>query len=328
MGEKEMNNLDEKMKALLLSKGEHVIVSVYDSDLSHQNRKNSKRAKLMEKLINEGGFEYKRIRKPPFQNGEVQIFFVVYGDTEKFKSLVEEMGNAFHVVNYYDDLAKILEDVAFYHPYGEEETKAYRKRKELFLEDLTEKPVQHCDAGINGGAENQIPWKTIVVQKDGRELKAHYWSKDYTVYCEWNAYNLNFGRHMMYMAPMKYTEEKIRGICEESFNLFDQAIAIIEGRKDFFDARYKEISDSAKEAKEENEQICAKIRELKKQLKAGSIENKEYGKKVHALNEEKQSLWSLKWNFAYEVSKSLGLEDSDVQQIIRNYLEVKFAAVC
>lgn len=136
----DMNTLDEKMKALLLSKGEHVIVSVYDSDQSHKNRKNSKRAKCMEKIINDGGFEYKRISKPPFPNGEVQVFFVVYGNTEKFKSIVEENRNAFHVVNYYDDLSKILENVEFYHPCTKSEKAAYQVRNEIILENLFEPP--------------------------------------------------------------------------------------------------------------------------------------------------------------------------------------------
>ena len=184
--------------------------------------------------------------------------------------------------------------------------------------------MQDC----NSGAENQIPWKTIVARKDDRELKARYWEKDYTVYCEWKGYNLRFGWHLMYMAPIKYTEEQIKEICEESFGVFDKAIAIIEEKKDFVDARCKEIADSAREAKENNERICSKRRELKKQLKAGAVEIKEYNQKIRALNKEKKDLWSLVWNYACEISQSLGIEDSNAQQVVRNYLEDKFKTAC
>ncbi|MBQ5449592.1 MAG: hypothetical protein IIT57_06085 [Treponema sp.] len=187
-------------------------------------------------------------------------------------------------------------------------------------DDKAGKTVQN-----NGDAGSHIQWKTIVVQKDGRELKARYWAKDFMVLCDWKGYSLNFGYHMMYMAPIKYTEEKIRRTCENSFAVFDKAIAIIEERKDFFDTIYKQIAEEEKEARENNEQICAQIRELKKQLKAGSIENKEYSKKVHALKQEKQHLFSLRSNYAFGVSESLGIEDCDVQQVIRNYLEFKFS---
>ena len=61
-----MSDRDEELKELLLNYGEHILVSVYDGDKNHKHRRNSKRARILEKIIIENvTISIERVIVPP-----------------------------------------------------------------------------------------------------------------------------------------------------------------------------------------------------------------------------------------------------------------------
>ena len=58
-----MTDRDVELKELLLNYGEHVLVSVYDGDQTHKKRRNTKRARILEKIIIENDIEHLQIIK-------------------------------------------------------------------------------------------------------------------------------------------------------------------------------------------------------------------------------------------------------------------------
>ncbi len=136
-----MSDIDEKLKELLLNYGEHVFVSVYDGDKTHKNRRNSKRATVLQKIIIENGFPFKKFTKE-LPDHDFVHYFVVYGNEEEIKTALQKEPNHFHVMNFYDDekFKEILEGTKFHHPILAEEKAEYRARKELYLEGLYEPP--------------------------------------------------------------------------------------------------------------------------------------------------------------------------------------------
>ena len=103
-----MENLDKSLKEKLLNHGKYVVVSVYDSDRTRRKRRNIARINLMMKIIKENEYEFKSL-KEEFPDHEEQVFFVVYGDLEKFKALIEEQMKNLRLVNYYENLGELLE---------------------------------------------------------------------------------------------------------------------------------------------------------------------------------------------------------------------------
>lgn len=136
-----MSDRDEELKELLLNYGEHILVSVYDGDQTHKNRRNTKRARILEKIIIENGFPYKKI-VIDLPNRESVHYFVVYGNDEIIKAALNEEPNHFKLMTFFDDekFREILEETAFHHPVTAKEKEEYRARHEIFLENLYEPP--------------------------------------------------------------------------------------------------------------------------------------------------------------------------------------------
>ena len=136
-----MADRDLELKELLLNYGEHVLVSVYDGDQTHKNRRNTKRARILEKIIIENGFPYKKI-VIDLPNRESVHYFVVYGNEEKIKAALNEEPNHFKLMTFFDDekFREILEETAFHHPVTAKEKEECRARHEIFLENLYEPP--------------------------------------------------------------------------------------------------------------------------------------------------------------------------------------------
>lgn len=136
-----MADRDLELKELLLNYGEHVLVSVYDGDQTHKNRRNTKRARILEKIIIENGFPYKKI-VIDLPNRESVHYFVVYGNEEKIKAALNEEPNHFKLMTFFDDekFREILEETSFHHPVTAKEKEECRARHEIFLENLYEPP--------------------------------------------------------------------------------------------------------------------------------------------------------------------------------------------
>ena len=136
-----MTDRDVELKELLLNYGEHVLVSVYDGDQNHKHRRNSKRARILEKIIIENEFPYKKIVKD-LPNREIVHYFVVYGNEDKIKAALNEEPNHFKLMTFFDEekFREILEETSFYHPVTAKEKEECRARHEIFLENLYEPP--------------------------------------------------------------------------------------------------------------------------------------------------------------------------------------------
>lgn len=136
-----MINRDAELKKLLLSLGEHVIVSVYDSDMTHKKRRNSKRANQLQNLIIAEGYPFKPITKE-INRIEIAKYFIVYGNPQMIKAKLEEHRSSFNVMNFFEDdeFKDIFEKSKFYHPVIAEEKNEFRSRNEIILENLFEPP--------------------------------------------------------------------------------------------------------------------------------------------------------------------------------------------
>lgn len=161
----------------------------------------------------------------------------------------------------------------------------------------------------------------MIFEKDGSCVTVRYCPKDYEIYYQWGESMLHFGWHIMYACPKIYNEEQIKFFCNESFASFDKAISIITEKQDVINASIENFKKNNEVAELRATEIREKLRELKKQLKAGLIENKEYAKLHKDLTREKDQFFWDKHESAFSLAETLAPDECNVAQIIRNYIE-------
>ena len=85
---------------------------------------------------------------------------------------------------------------------------------------------------------NNIPWKTFTTEKDGVRLEVTWWDHDFNAKYKVGDIVLKYGRHIMAMCPMKYTEEWLKNDFEKNglYASFKEAGEIISNQSVFFEA--------------------------------------------------------------------------------------------
>lgn len=132
-------NRDEILKNKLLTYGPHLTVSVYQPWTGKKNRRNTKRARLLESIIIENSFTYKKFSHE-INKFEIQYFFVIYGDLEKFREIMEKNSHYFKTINYYENLEEILQGVTFEHPITACQKRIFNNRKEIYADSFYQAP--------------------------------------------------------------------------------------------------------------------------------------------------------------------------------------------
>ena len=180
-----------RLKTILLekSKNGYAIINTFNPDVNEKNRKNTKKAKLLEEQIINAGFEYKKysITHPNKETEYNYIVFDKFDDgfnetgikLEEFISTCKNSGYyKFLKISY--NLEEYLSNKTFYHPIRKKEKEEYAQRKEIFLTDLFEPPED-----INGWhirlarSENSVLYCkrnilcSISLQPNGKWLR-HY----------------------------------------------------------------------------------------------------------------------------------------------------------
>lgn len=129
------NEKDELMKKCILElsqKNECIVVSAYNADTTQRHRRNTKRARILEELIQEGHFNYCHFYEN-ISKYETAHFFLVFGNNEKIKQYFEPHRKTFSVLDFYDDLAPLLPGRHFNHPALIEDRKKFADRQELCI---------------------------------------------------------------------------------------------------------------------------------------------------------------------------------------------------
>ena len=126
---------DELLKKHILDVADKygcILVSAYDADQTHKNRRNTKRARFLEEIIQDNHLAYCRIVEN-ISKVESAYYFVIMQKTEIVKQILAEYEQHFKVLNYYENLTELLEGRHFIHPQSQNEIKLFHQRREICL---------------------------------------------------------------------------------------------------------------------------------------------------------------------------------------------------
>ena len=137
-----------------------------------------------------------------------------------------------------------------------------------------------------------IPWKTFITEQDGVKLEVTWLSHDYTACYKAGDITLEYGRHIMAMCPMKYSEEDLKDRFEKIglYASFKEAGDFLTNQTVLLDIIKAKFSEIKKELDQQNEIINRKLRELRQQFKAGNFTQKEYQYQIKPLKQRKSDL--------------------------------------
>ena len=166
-----------------------------------------------------------------------------------------------------------------------------------------------------------MEWKIFSVTKDGITLNVRWWAKGYTITCNIEGIELKEMRCMMYMIPKVFTEEMLREKSEDFFDVFKEAYKIIMDKKEWFDEKREYFANLKNEQNAAIEKLNEKKRELKNQLKAGTLDAKEYQKRVGPLNVEKREVSFGTNKMLWKLTREIVGTEYNTEAVIHNYLE-------
>ena len=167
-----------------------------------------------------------------------------------------------------------------------------------------------------------ILWKDFTTEKDGVKLEVTWWLHDFTAYYKVGDITLQYGRHIMAMCPMKYSEEWLKKYFENNclYASFKEAGEIISNQQVFFEATKAQFTIRKKEQKRLLEELNSKLRELKLKFKAGELSQAEYQRLLKPIQEKKRNLDSA-FNICTNIAEGISVINDDTKWIIRGYLE-------
>lgn len=169
---------------------------------------------------------------------------------------------------------------------------------------------------------NNIPWKTFTTEKDGVRLEVTWWDHDFTAKYKVGDVILKYGRHIMAMCPMKYTEEWLKNDFEKHglYASFKEAGEIISNQSVFFEATKAKFAITKEDQKKRLEELNSKLRELKQKFKAGELTQAEYQNQKKPFDNQKNKI-----NYEYDhicaaTAMTFEVFHVDARSIIRDYL--------
>lgn len=123
--------------------------------------------------------------------------------------------------------------------------------------------------------------------KDGITLYVNWDKKNYQVSSTIGGIQFSEYSHMMFMCPRFFTEEDVRKKCVELIPDFLFAYRIIAENKDYFSEKETRLMQMKSKMHEEIQTLNEKRRELKQQLKNGTLPKKEYDKQYSEIKYKK-----------------------------------------
>lgn len=173
-----------------------------------------------------------------------------------------------------------------------------------------------------------IPWKRFTTKKDGVRLEVTWWAHDYTVRYRIGFITLKYGRHIMAMCPMQYSENELRDSFEKDglYASFKEAGDILINQTVLLDIIKAKFSEAKNEQSQQNEIINKKLRELRQQFKAGNLTQKEYQFQIKPLKKRKSDL---DWEYSKQARQTIETLTAEsitpinmaTSDIIRDYLK-------
>ena len=170
---------------------------------------------------------------------------------------------------------------------------------------------------------NDIPWKTFTTEKDGVKLEVNWWDHDFNAVYKTGDVCLKYGRHIMGMCPLKYTEKWLREDFEKEglYISFKEAGDIITSQTVFIESVKAQFWDKQKELKTKIDIYNEQLHELKQKYKAGSLTQTEYQNLRKPIQKQKTFLEYEYSNKCMEIAESISCINNGTKYIIRDYLK-------
>lgn len=156
--------------------------------------------------------------------------------------------------------------------------------------------------------------------KDGITLYVNWDKKNYQVSSTIDGIQFSEYSHMMFMCPRFFTEEDVRKKCVELIPDFLFAYRIISENKDYFSEKETSLMQMKSKMHEEIQTLNEKRRELKQQLKNGTLPKKEYDKQYSEIKYKKSESVQTISDFITCTAKEITVSNTRCCSIINNYL--------
>ena len=169
----------------------------------------------------------------------------------------------------------------------------------------------------------KIPWKTFETEKDGVKLEVTWWPHKFIAKYKAGDSILKYGRNIMAMCPMKYSEESLKNDFEKTglYASFKEAGEIITTQQVFFEAKSAQFAIRKKEQEKEVDELNKQLRELKQKYKAGELTQSEYQNRQKPFNEKKMYIDLEHYHICKSIAEEITVIHEDARAIIKDYLE-------
>ncbi len=169
---------------------------------------------------------------------------------------------------------------------------------------------------------NNIPWKTFTTEQDGVKLEVTWWTHDFTAQYKVGNAVLEYGRHIMAMCPMKYSEEYLKNDFEKNglYASFKEAGEIITNQTVFFEATKAQFVITKKEQEKQLEVLNSQLRELKQKFKAEELTQAEYQKLRKPLEKQKDEIHLNYYHICSKIADDITVINKNAKGMIVGYL--------
>ncbi|MBR6913146.1 MAG: hypothetical protein IKN34_04985 [Treponema sp.] len=132
----ETTEKDEILKKKIIeeaAKNGCTVVCVFDDDVNHKNRRNTKRTLILLDIIHENEFSYCHFSE---QKSKIETvnYYAVFGNPENTKAIIEKERWQFRALKFYDDIESVIDGKKFYHPKTDKEYDKFEERHEFHID--------------------------------------------------------------------------------------------------------------------------------------------------------------------------------------------------
>ena len=157
--------------------------------------------------------------------------------------------------------------------------------------------------------------------QEGISLHVNWDKKDYEVIANISRLQLKEYCHMMFMCPRIYTEEEVRKRCNDLIPVFLNAYKVITENSEIFSKKKAEYLNLKTEADSITNDLNAKRREYKQQLKNGTLSKKDYDVRFAEIKRQKDDLFFKSYNYLRDTARELSSTYSCSSSIVYNFIK-------
>ena len=175
-----------------------------------------------------------------------------------------------------------------------------------------------------------IPWKTFITERHGVKLEVRWWMHDFSAKYKVGDAVLNYGRHIMAMCPMKYSEEWLKNKFEKEglYASFKEAGEIIINQEAFFEATKTQFALTRKEQVRRLVEVNNQLHELKQKYKSGDLSQTEYQNRRESFDKKKRDIGREYYDICNSISEGIAVVNEHTRRIIISYLESLWRNCC